>query len=251
MAKKNHLIIVNGLLWLVYIALLAVLLPHTAWAFGRFEAPGVFGEITAWAAAFAFEAAIAALTHKLAMHIETTPKKRSGLAKFSYRYLNAFSFGLAIAVGVSVAANLAHAVEFGSELVIFARYGVPFGVYAVAFGAILPLVSLLFARVLSNVADSEQESDPAIEQAKETERRLRQELRSAEAARTEAERRAAEAETRFGAAGDLFARLFGDEKRQRILAARQTWPELPAAAIAIMAAASPSYVSEVLNAGDN
>jgi hypothetical protein len=27
----------NILLWAIYLALLAVLLPHTAWAFGRFE----------------------------------------------------------------------------------------------------------------------------------------------------------------------------------------------------------------------
>jgi hypothetical protein len=59
----------NVLLWAIYLSLLAVLLPHTAWAFARFEPPGngsfgiAWGAITAWAAAFAFEAAIAALTH--------------------------------------------------------------------------------------------------------------------------------------------------------------------------------------------
>ncbi len=29
------------LLWAIYLALLAVLLPHTAWAFGRFESSAV------------------------------------------------------------------------------------------------------------------------------------------------------------------------------------------------------------------
>jgi hypothetical protein len=59
----------NMLLWAIYLALLVVLLPHTAWAFGRFESPAVgwlnirWGMVTAGAAAFAFEAAIAALTH--------------------------------------------------------------------------------------------------------------------------------------------------------------------------------------------
>ena len=67
------------LLWAIYLALLAVLLPHTAWAFGHFESPVAgwlglqWGVLSAWAAAFAFEAAIAALTHKLAERIETTP----------------------------------------------------------------------------------------------------------------------------------------------------------------------------------
>jgi hypothetical protein len=66
-------------LWVIYLALLAVLLPHTAWAFARFEPanPGwlgvPWGQVTAWAAAFAFEAAIAALTHRLAQRIEATP----------------------------------------------------------------------------------------------------------------------------------------------------------------------------------
>jgi hypothetical protein len=74
----------NILLWAIYLSLLAVLLPHTAWAFARFEPPGngtlgiAWGAITAWAAAFAFEAAIAALTHKLAKHIESTPRYSAG-----------------------------------------------------------------------------------------------------------------------------------------------------------------------------
>ena len=60
----------NNLLWIIYLALLIVLLPHTAWAFSRFESPAMgwlgiqWGLVTAWAAAFAFEAALAALTHK-------------------------------------------------------------------------------------------------------------------------------------------------------------------------------------------
>ncbi len=59
------------LLWAIYLALLVVLLPHTAWAFGRFESPAEgwlniqWGMVTAWAATLAFEAAIAALTHRL------------------------------------------------------------------------------------------------------------------------------------------------------------------------------------------
>jgi hypothetical protein len=63
-------------------------------------------------------------------------------------------------------------------------------------------------------------------------------------ARAEVERKAAEA--RFAAAGDLMACLVAESKRERILAAARQWPQLTPAAIAVIAAASPSYVSEVL-----
>jgi hypothetical protein len=233
----------NKILWAVYASLLGVLLPHTAWAFRRFEPAGKIGDITAIAAAFAFEAAIAALTSKLASHIEKTPRYTAGrvwLRKLAFRYLNAYSLGLFVAMAVSALANLAHAVEFGGALMIFVRWGVPFGVYAVAFGGILPLVSLLFARVLSNVRESEHQVDTAELEAKATIRQLRADFR-------DAEQRAQLAEQRFGAAGDLFVHLLGDEKRQRIIAAQQQWPELPKASIAIIAESSPSYVSEVLS----
>jgi hypothetical protein len=70
----------SKVLWIIYLALLAVLLPHTAWAFARFESPAAgwlgvsWGAVAAWAAAFAFEAAIAALTHKLTWRIMATPR---------------------------------------------------------------------------------------------------------------------------------------------------------------------------------
>jgi len=88
------------ILWIVFIGLLLVLLPHTAWLFRQFEAPysgdGIdWGWITAGAGAFAFEAAIAVLTHKLAKHFEDAPKRFhlgpkyiSDWPKFKYRYLN-------------------------------------------------------------------------------------------------------------------------------------------------------------------
>lgn len=239
----------SRILWTVYLALLAVLLPHTAWAFSRFEPPTRWGTVTAWAAAFAFEAAIAALTHKLAKHIESV---RGSKSRFKRRYLNAYSAGLLVAVVVSALANLAHSVEFGQPLVIFAVWGVPFGLYSVAFGGILPLTSLIFARVLSNVMDTESTEvapNPELERAKTTVADLRRELKETEARAKDAELRANQAEQRFGAAGDLFVRLFADEKRQRILAAAERWPALPLAAIAVIAESSPSYVSEVLKEG--
>ena len=148
----------NKILWGVYLCLLGVLLPHTAWAFSTFEPRDAWwGKTTAWLGALAFESAIAVLTHKLAKHIEAT---RRGRRLFIRRYLNAYSFGLLVAIGVSMLANLSHAVEFGGSMAIFANSSALPALYSVAFGAILPVVSLLFARVLSNVVDAEGEPDP-------------------------------------------------------------------------------------------
>lgn len=251
-SMKIKFLTVNRILWLVYLALLVVLLPHTAWAFQIFEPAQDDGGISlvAWTAAFAFEAAIAALTHKLAKQIESTPKRASRWSKFNHRYLNAYSAGLVASVGVSSLANLAHAVEFGSvfdlELEIFATWGIPFGLYALAFGAILPMISLVFARVLSNVVESEAEDDPAMIAARDEIAKLRQRLREAERERDQERTSREQAEARFAALGDIFVGLMSEEKKERILAARTWRPQLPNAAIAIIADASPAYVSEVL-----
>lgn len=242
--KKN---LINKLLWAIYLALLAVLLPHTAWLFGRFEPGGDFGKWSAVAAAFAFEAAIAALTHKLSKHIEATPKRLTARRRMVYRYVNAYSAGLVLSVGVSALANLAHAVEFGRELAIFGSWGIHPVVYQLAFGAILPGVSLVFARVLSNVSESEGEDDPAMLAANEQIKVIRAELREAKAQLAMAEGRAHQAEERFGAAGDLMRALVEGEKRERILAVKKKWPELPLSGVAVLTGSSVSYASEVLS----
>lgn len=257
------------ILWIVYVGLLLVLLPHTAWAFEQFEPVAVpnsfpWGKITAWAGALAFEAAIAVLTHKLAKHWENAPKRWKDGPKwfhswprFSYRYLNAYLGGLLIAIGISSFANLSHSVEFGKPMRIFAEWGIPAELYQIAFGAILPITSLLFAWVLSNEVHTDDQEDPAMVEAKKIIGELRRQLRESEARISEtevlvkeAEQRARDAETRFVAIGDLVARLFSENKRERILAVRSQWPQLPIQAVAMIAAASQSYVSEVLKESD-
>lgn len=223
------------LVWGVYLALLAVLLPHTAWAFGQFEPAG--WTWLGWVAAFAFEAAIAALTWRLKERIEATPKYRAGLIwlrRLHFRYLNVYGLGLIVAIGVSGAANWAHAVEFGRSFAVFARYSVPPVAYSVAFGAILPACSLIFARVLADVQETEHEIDDEFAQ-------LRRERR-------QAERRITELSARLNEAEDVLRIVAGGDKRQRILAIKAQWPALPNSAVAIMAESSPSYVSEVLRA---
>jgi hypothetical protein len=263
------------ILWIVYICLLGVLLPHTAWAFSQMEPLGWGGLLTAWVAAIAFEASIAVLTHKLAQHMEGV-RRRTGWGRFSYMYLNAFALGLLAATLISALANLAHAVEFGKSLLIFAEWGIPQGVYSVAFGGILPVVSLIFARVLSNVADTEETANPELvtanitirdlrntirqnEQAAkvelataeqrrlDTEQQAREVFAKLEAERIAAEQRAELAEQRFGAAGDLMALLFAENKRDRIIAAKRQWPQLNGSAIAQLTDSKPNYVSEVLS----
>lgn len=249
--KQNFTTII---LWCVYGSLLLVLLPHTAWAFRNWEpeeAIVIYGEFTSanlvsYVAAFAFEAAIAVLTHKLAKHIEETPKGKRGWARFSYRYLNPISIGLIVSTIVSALANLAHAVEYGRTLKIFADWGIPSVLYSLAFGGVLPLVSLTFARVLSNVVEDEEAPNPELMQANEQIKNLRSQLRESESKAKAAEERARIAEDRFGAMGDLVKHLFGEDKRQRIIITRKQWPQLPGAAIAIITEASPAYVSEVL-----
>ena len=268
-------------LWAVFVALLIALLPHTAWAFRQYEpmeSPALLGSFT-WAdlisyvLAFAFEAAIAVLTHKLAKHFETMPKKIKSLEgwhgeweRFSYRYMNGFMFGLIITTCVSGMANLAHAVQFGQSLAIFDSLGISANIYSFAFGGVLPLVSLTFANVLSNVVEDEEAPNPLLVKAndvlkesrkqlrdtelraKANEEEFRKQLKDAELRVNASEEGKRLAEDRFAAMGDLIRYLFGEDKRQRIIAARKQWPELPNSAIAIIAGASPAYVSETLSA---
>lgn len=244
---------INYLLWFIYILLLIVLLPHTAWMFSQAEPVTDWGYGIAWAAATVFELVIFAMTHKLARHITATPRYSDSRKRFKARYVNAYGIGLALAWLVSTYANLAHAVEFGQLIKIFASWGLPVWTYSVAFGAILPTASLLFAWVLSSVIEqdaSEGESNPELIKAKIIIRDLQTRLNESEEARTKAEQWANEAELRFNAAGDMFAMLFSEQKRDRVLFARQRWPQLPQSAIAVIAEASPAYVSEILKVGE-
>lgn len=230
---------VNKILWIIFIALLGVLLPHTEWAFRQFEPLGS-NRFTSWAAAFAFEAAIAALTHKLAKRIEATPKRIDDKAKFKFRYLNPFSFGLILALVISTMANLAHAVEFGQTMLIFAKWNIPFGLYAFAFGAILPIVSFTFANVLSTVVETESDEDPEVIKLKESNKDLQKQLR-------ESEHQRKLADARFDALGDVFVKMSSNDKRVRILAVYERWPKMPQAAIALLCDSSAAHVSEVLS----
>jgi uncharacterized membrane protein len=191
------------ILWAIFIFILLVLIPHTAWAFRQLE-PGastpVFRGTFTWAdlvsyiAAIAIEAAIAALVYKLSEHIKKTKqvkrtqKNQDGShtqtvdagATWRKRYINVFSLALIVVTTVSALANLAHAVQFGQKLAIFTKWGVPEWIYSVALGGILPFVSLIFAWVLSEVSDDEAGVNPELEAARATIRSLNQRLKETE-----------------------------------------------------------------------
>jgi hypothetical protein len=155
----------TALIWFIFAALLLVLLPHTAWAFSLFEDAGsAFGKVTPWAAAIAFEMAIAALTHKLAGQIASI-KRGTRWQKFSGRYLNAYGVGLAIALVVSATANISHASAY-------ARPGYGGAGYVIVFGGILPMVSLLFARVLSAAQDTQDEEMSAADELQKAQTKI-------------------------------------------------------------------------------
>lgn len=154
--------------------------------------------------------------------------------------------GLFITILVSGLANFGHAVEYGKSFAIFDVYGVLPLLISVAFGGILRFVSLLFARILADAGMAEDQPNHELAAARTAIAELKVQLQTAEAKIKQAEAQTKQAEQRFDAAGELIGRLFAAEKRQRIIAASEQWPQLPAALIAVIAEASPSYVSEVL-----
>lgn len=257
----------NTLLWAIYIALLVVLLPHTAWTFSQFEdlAPGAlgvqWGKVIAWVAAFAFEAAIAVFTHKLTDHNSSCPRYSSGNVAwrtFSYKYLNPFSVALTLALAYSALANFTHAVEFGQPLAAFGGWSLAPMFYSVTFGATLPACSLVFALVLSSAVESAEVPNAELAKARDKLTAVRGELRDAkeglaesEASLDQAKSELAQAKAAFAEANTLGGRLFSTEKKQRILFAFERWPGISRSVIAELTDSSGAYVSEVLNARDN
>mgnify|MGYP001412424831 FL=1 len=167
---------VYHLMWLVYVLFLGVLMPHTAWTFSQFQQDKT--SLIAWMLAFAVECVIAAFTHKLSEYLSATKRAKGWQAL--YRWLNGYSVGLFMVLLISSIANLAYAVQFAGTLTVFTEWGISRMVYEFAFGAMLPFVSLVFALVLSQMADAEVDEDPAVTEAKGQVVTLRQSLRESE-----------------------------------------------------------------------
>jgi hypothetical protein len=234
---KRYLTTYN-LLWLVYILFLAVLMPHTAWAFAQFQSDKTMTNPMPWMLAFSVEAVIAAFTHKLAEHL-TAKRKLKGVRANLAKWVNGYSVGLVMVLTISSISNLAYTVQFAGDLAVFTEWGISVGVYEFAFGAMLPFVSLVFALVLSQMAESEAETDPALTEANNALREVRLQLRESERARKIAE-------DRLNTVLDIAKMFAGDNKKERIVAISQRWPNLPNVAVAVLSESSPTHVSEVL-----
>ena len=266
--KVNNL----HLFWAVYIAFLLVLLPQEAWTIDQGQDPsgmtwsllGVAASPLAWFLAGALSATIAIVTHRLNRHWQDMPNRYKaqdmGRKRFAYRWLNVYALTLMVTIPISAIANFMHVVEFTKPtLKIFEIYPWALGMYRVIFGLALPGVSMVFARTLSTMQESEQEEDPAFAKAKadlkeanSTIRSLEQSIRSTEqqysARIRETEQLLNESEQRYRAVGDVVRWLFGKDEnlRERIRGIRTTFPNLSQNGIAQMIGCSVSTVNEAL-----
>lgn len=235
---------VYNLLWVVYFLFLGVLMPHTAWTFGQFQEDKSGTNPLAWMLAFSVELVIAVFTHKLAEYLSSR-RRAKGWAILS-KWVNGYSVGLFMVLVISSIANLAYAVQFSGDLAVFDRWKIPAEVYEFTFGAMLPFVSLVFALVLSKMADDEQDEDPKLSEAKNQVLELRQKLRESEQVRKTAEQERDKAIERFGTLTDIAAIFVQETKKERIAAIYRRWPSLNNSAIETLADASPAQVSEVV-----
>lgn len=257
----SKLLTFKNFLWAVYVGVLVVVTPHTQWMFAQLEPPELPG--LSWVIAIVVEAAIFGLTHMLVKHIEarrlTTfnfERKRleaGRLSKyftwwpmFAYRWLNVYSVGLALFVLVSGVANLTHAFEYGRPPRTVGEWGVPFAAYTLMFGAALPVMNLLFAAVLAQVDDHEQQADPELEKANTLRREAEKRAKELERLLADSERRLDESEKRYRAIGDIVVYLFGTERalEERIHYVRKTFPQLSQNGISQLLGCSVSTVNK-------
>ena len=224
----------NGVLWVAYLALLAVLLPHTSWAFSIVEPSGTEfwgAHPLGWALALTFESTIAAVTWKLQSYQGKRGKR--------HRWLNGYSAGLVLFAGISGLANWLHAEEFARISPVFAHYNLPSAVFSVLFGTALPVASLAFAAILApDVAEDGE--NPDLVAAKLGIREAKQQL-------SEAKQQLEQANTRNVAMQDIAAALFAPILVDRIHAIKAKWPAMPVSGVALLAGASISHTSEVLS----
>lgn len=227
------------ILWGAFLFLLVVLLPHTAWYFGQAEDTRVYmiggyavqlGKVTAWAAAAAFESAVAIFTHLLAKHIEAV--KVRGLTwwqKVWKQYGNVYTVALGAALLVSISANYKHAFVFSQDVYV-----------AITTGGILPVCSFLFARALANRTESEHEPDEVDRETniklKEANRRVRE--------LSEDVRRLSDELNKMGDYRTVFD--VNADAAERIRRAVVLWPEVSQNALSQVLNISKSYVNDVV-----
>ena len=256
---------INNLFYIPYIFLLVGILPHLAWAFNHFQEDytwrGVpIGYVLAWVLAIVFDGSMFGFTYRLKGRIEQAskfkPRQNETLniygvtirplfawRKFSSAYLNIFGLLILLSSGVSMLANFSHAVEFGQPFKAFDAYGLPPLLYFFAFGAILPVMSFMFARVLADVTEAEQERSDSEQQAKISERAAKRGERKANEELNSVRGELEKLRERLGA----YEQLSAPTAKERIKAAQGLWPKDTQAKWAGRADVSTSHASGLLN----
>ena len=226
----------------LFILLLIVLMPHTAWWFSQFESTEVglfgvkWGVVFSWIGAFAFEGAIYAFTEKLSEHIGSAGSSTKWFTRIRKRYFNIYTIGLALTCAVSIMANKSHALVFGEGSPVFTILNITPEQGSVLAGGILPICSLLFAWVLSTDRDTEQVENEELMQANSKIRELNKTVR--------------ELNQKMQAANQ-FAFLGSANKTEVITEANRLWPELNNTALQVISEASKSHVSTTLASNKN
>jgi hypothetical protein len=250
---------INTFLWLLYLGLLAVLLPHLKWAAMQVE-PAT-SEPVAWAFAVVFEGAVAGFTYALKKRIENMPRiihtRKARMNErlrwwpvFQYRYINLTALGLFVMVFISGFGNIAHALEYADQnLVILKTWNLPFSVYALVFGGVLPLANMLFTSVLADTQDTEQDSDLELDKTKAELREANKTIREKEQIIQAAERRAIEAEQQLKGVGNLIRYMFDKDAplRDRIRGLALEHPDLSQNRIAGIIGCSTDTVNRVFH----
>lgn len=216
---------------ILFILILAVLLPHTAWWFEQFE-PNTAKWVT-WVAAVAFEGAVYAFTEKVAERITAASRIRSFWKRVAKQYVHPYSLGLFIVTAVSIQANRSHAIVFGSSSPVFDVLNMSVQSGSLWAGAVLPVCSLLFAWVLSQESHTEHEVNEDVQRLETKNKELNRELKRM---------------YKLVQTGNEWMTLGSDNKTQRVSTLHKLRPDLNKAELAKFANVSKSLVSTTLSA---
>jgi uncharacterized membrane-anchored protein YhcB (DUF1043 family) len=287
-------------IWAIYILILAVMVPHSQWSWRQLEPANspiiltgwllTWADVIALAAAVAFEGGVAVFTHRLAKKIESVKKQyrmKGGVrtydtwATFFARYGNSFTVALLFCAGVSGIANYFHALQFGVDIVAFSKWSWFRDLFPLAFGAALPVISLVFANALTTVNDDEAEDDPALTELKTKNIELNKAYREQSNAFSKLQQdfnalkegfskvtdelkialdalkvredelnatteQVKSLQERLNNTPDFAKALFSEDAKDRVVGLKQLYPTLPNAAVAIMAKVSAGRVSQIL-----
>jgi hypothetical protein len=138
----------TAVIWLVYVALLVVMLPHTQRAAARFEPENIIGAVSSFAFALVFELAYIVFMHGQVEHLKQNRRARANEAKSHHlwrKWGTAYSAALLVALIITFLANTWHTTSSVDSQNV---YDVSM---AFVFGAVLPVMSILFASILARV----------------------------------------------------------------------------------------------------